>query len=167
MNQIRSLIWLSLVAGLSILALGFIRQIHWALLFLPLVLGLGWWLGARTNHRWLVAAVMLVFSMAVVGVFLGGFSPLWLAFSSAVMLIAWDLQFFAWRLTAAGKVENEQQLIARHLRRLASLSIAGLLLVLATTFLRFRLGFEIVLLLGVLAILGLRQGIYLASQAEK
>jgi hypothetical protein len=167
MNQLRTLIWLSLIAGLSILALGFIWQIHWSLLFIPLILGWLWWLGARSNHKWLIAVVMVVYSIAMAAVFLGGFSALWLAFSSVAMLVAWDLQFFAWRLMAADRVDNEVQLITRHYRRLVSVTIAGIVLVLAATFLRFRLGFEVILVLGLLAVLGLRQGIYLASKAEK
>jgi hypothetical protein len=167
MNQTRPLIWLGLMAGLSILALGFALQIHWALLLAPLVLGLSWWLGARSNRQWLVAVVMVVYSIAAVGVFLAGFSPLWLAFSSVAMLIAWDLQSFTWRLMAAGRIENEAQLIMRHLRRLGSVSIAGLGLILASTFLRFRLSFGIILVLGVLAILGLRQSISVASRLDK
>jgi hypothetical protein len=167
MNQTRPLIWLGLMAGLSILALGFALQIHWALLLAPLVLGLSWWLGARSNRQWLVAVVMVVYSIAAVGVFLAGFSPLWLAFSSVAMLIAWDLQSFTWRLMAAGRIENEAQLIMRHLRRLGSVSIAGLGLILASTFLRFRLSFGIILVLGVLAILGLRQSISIASRLDK
>ena len=167
MNQTRPLIWLGLMAGLSILALGFALQIHWALLLAPLVLGLSWWLGARSNRQWLVAVVMVVYSIAAVGVFLAGFSPLWLAFSSVAMLIAWDLQSFTWRLMAAGRIENEAQLIMRHLRRLGSVSIAGLGLILASTFLRFKLSFGIILVLGVLAILGLRQSISIASRLDK
>ena len=167
MNQTRPLIWLGLMAGLSILALGFALQIHWVLLLVPLVLGLSWWLGARSNRQWLVAVVMVVYSIAAVGVFLAGFSPLWLAFSSVAMLIAWDLQSFTWRLMAAGRIENEAQLIMRHLRRLGSVSIAGLGLILASTFLRFRLSFGIILVLGVLAILGLRQSISIASRLDK
>jgi hypothetical protein len=167
MNQTRPLIWLGLMAGLSILALGFALQIHWALLLAPLVLGLSWWLGARSNRQWLVAVVMVVYSIAAVGVFLAGFSPLWLAFSSVAMLIAWDLQSFTWRLMAAGRIENEAQLIMRHLRRLGSVSIAGLGLILASTFLRFKLSFGIILVLGVLAILGLRQSISVASRLDK
>ena len=167
MNQTRPLIWLGLMAGLSILPLGFALQIHWALLLAPLVLGLSWWLGARSNRQWLVAVVMVVYSIAAVGVFLAGFSLLWLAFSSVAMLIAWDLQSFTWRLMAAGRIENEAQLIMRHLRRLGSVSIAGLGLILASTFLRFRLSFGIILVLGVLAILGLRQSISIASRLDK
>ena len=167
MNQVRSLTWLGLLTGSSILALGFILYIHWALLLIPLALGLSWWLGTRSNHQWLITMVMMLYPIAVVGVFLAGFSPLWLAFSSVAMLIAWDLQSFAWRLMAAGRIENETQLVVRHLRRLGSVSIAGLGLIVAATFLRFRIGFGIILVLGVLAILGLRQGIYLASRIEK
>jgi hypothetical protein len=164
MNQIRTLIWLALMTGLGILALGFSLHIHWALLIIPLVLGLIWWLGARSNHQWMISLVMMVYSLAIVGVFLAGFSPLWLAFSSVAMLIAWDLQSFAWRLMASGRIENEAQLIRRHLRRLGSVAIIGLGLILAATFLRFKLGFGIILVLGVLAILGLRQGIHIASR---
>jgi hypothetical protein len=167
MNRIRAVVWLALVAGLSILALGFSQRVHWALALLPLALGMFWWLGARFDHHWLVAVVMLAYSLAAAGVFLGGFSPVWLALGLIAMLVAWDLQFFSWRLMTAGRVDGEAQIIARHLRRLAGVSGAGFLLSLAAIFLRFRLAFEVSLLLGALAILGLRQGIHLASRAEK
>ena len=166
MKRIRFLIWLSLAAAMSVLVLGFARGGYWALSSIPVALALLWLLGVRYERRWLVGFVLPAYACAVVAVSLLGMSPIWLVAGVTSLLAAWDLQFFKWRVKPAAKIDGEERLIQRHLARLAALCALGLLLSLGVLLLQLRLGFGFIVLLGALAILGLRQGLHLASRTE-
>jgi hypothetical protein len=164
MKRIRFLIWLSLAAAMSVLVLGFARGGYWALSSLPIALALIWLLGVRYERRWLIGLVLLAYAFAAMAVSLLGLSPVWLIAGVTSLLVAWDLQIFNWRIKPAAQVNDEERFVQRHLQRLAALCTLGLLLSLAALLLRLRLGFGLIVLLGGLAVLGLRQGLYLAQR---
>jgi len=165
MKRLRILIWLSLAAAMSVLALGFARGGYWVLSCIPISLAVLWLLGMRHKARWLVNFVLLAYFSAAVAVSILGTSALWLVTGVSSLLLAWDLQYLTWRAQPAARIEAEERIVQRHLGRVAAVCALGLLLSLAALLLRLRLGFGFIVLLSLLAILGLRQGIHLANRS--
>jgi hypothetical protein len=71
-------------------------------------------------------------------------------------LAAWDLDHFAQRLRGAGRVVGEAELVQAHMLRLLPIVLIGLLLGAVGLGLQIELRFGWALLLGALAVLGLR-----------
>ncbi|MBN1148041.1 MAG: hypothetical protein JXA78_12355 [Anaerolineales bacterium] len=164
MKRLRYLTWLSLASALSVLILGFAGGGYWVLSCIPIALAILWLIGVRYERRWLVNLVVLAFFIATVAISVLGISIIWLILGAHSLLLAWDLQYFTWRMQPAVHIEAEEQAIQRHLGRIAAICALGCVLSLAALLLRLRLGFGVIVLLGLLAILGLRQGIHLASR---
>ena len=70
-------------------------------------------------------------------------------------LVAWDLDQFAQRMRAAGRVDDAPGLERRHIRRLLVVAAIGGVLGAIALGLRVRLSFGLALLLAALAMLGL------------
>jgi hypothetical protein len=70
-------------------------------------------------------------------------------------LVAWDLDRFAWRMRAVGRVEDADALERRHLWRLLAVCGVGLLLGAVALGFRIQLGFAVAFVLALLAVLGL------------
>jgi len=91
----------------------------------------------------------------------------WLLAGMAGFLAAWDLDTFHTQLSGVSHIEHEQRLVRVHVRRLAMVSVAGLLLGAAGLFLRVSLDFVVALGVALLAVLGLSYVVYRLSQQEK
>ena len=166
MKRLRFLIWLSLASAMSVLALGFSLNGYWNLSTIPIALATLWLLGVHYERRWMVNLVTLAYFPATIAVSVMGLSVAWLVAGVTSLLLAWDLQSFTWRTQPAGRIEPEEQVVRRHLGRVAAICGLGLSLSLSVLLLRLRLGFGVIVFLGLLAILGLHQGIRLASRAD-
>jgi hypothetical protein len=121
--------------------------------------GLLWLLGRRRDWDWM-ASVVLIF---LVGAAAGG---LWLDLGAGWMLIgvvaalsAWDLDHFARRLRAVGRVEGARDLERRHLLRLLIVDGLGLLLAAVALKIKVGLSFGAAFLLGLLAVVGLSRAV--------
>ena len=85
----------------------------------------------------------------------------WMLVAVVAALSAWDLDAFARRLRNAARVANRDDLEGQHLLRLLVVDGLGLALAAAALGVRLRLGFGLVVLLGILVILGLSRTISL------
>lgn len=83
----------------------------------------------------------------------------WMLLGLVAALSAWDLAHFAHLLDGAEGVEQRRLLERRHLRRLLIVDGLGLLLGGAALTVQIQLGFGLVLLLGLLALLGLSRAV--------
>ena len=150
-------------AGLSVfvLALGFALSGLWVGMAAVLAVGALWLLGhlrARATPApcpgpllrpwscWRSAAAVAV--LLAVG---GG----WPVLGLVAALVAWDLDQFAQRMRAAGRVDDAPGLERRHIRRLLVVAAIGSVLGAIGLGLRVRLSFGLALLLAALAMLGL------------
>lgn len=122
-----------------------------------LAVGFLWLLSTRRDRSGMAPLGLLVLATAATfGLWLG-LEAGWMVCGLVAALSAWDLDHFARRLRQAAQVEKTRRLEAIHLRRLAIVDGAALLVAAVALAIRVELGFGMALLLGVLAILGLSQ----------
>lgn len=130
-----------------------------AIIWLSVSLGLAFlWLAARLP-KWAAlssAGLIACLVVAALGVFLGA-PPLAMLVASVFGLAAWDLAQFNRRFEGIGRVEAAAEIEGRHLKRLLVVGGVGLALGAAALFVRVRLSFAVILLLGLLTFLGLSQ----------
>ena len=143
-------------AGLSVfaLALGFALSGLWAGMAAVLAAGALWLLGHRALPWASSAALVTLAAAAAVAVLLavgGG----WPVLGLVAALVAWDLDQFAQRMRAAGRVDGAPELERRHIRRLLVVAATGGVLGAIGLGIRVRLSFELALILVALAMLGL------------
>ncbi|MBN1810420.1 MAG: hypothetical protein JXA14_01135 [Anaerolineae bacterium] len=119
------------------------------------VVGAFWMVGQWRRWGWVASvALVLLIGAAAVGLRLGVGGG-WMLVGVVAALVAWDLDRFAWRVRAAGRVEDADALERRHLQRLLAVGGAGLLLGAVALSFRIRLGFAVAFMLALLAVLGL------------
>lgn len=120
------------------------------------VIAAGWLAGYRFGWRWAApAGLAAVVAMAGYGVWQGMFAG-WALVGVTAALLAWDLDRFSYRLTAANTVYNRPGLVQAHLQRLGVVAGLGLGIgaVGLTFHLELSLGWAILLGLGVVVGLG-------------
>lgn len=143
------------VLAAAALATGYGLSGLWGGSAVALVVSAFWLVGQWRKWGW-VASVALVLLIGAAAVGLGmGIGGGWMLVSVVVALVAWDLDRFAWRMRAAGRVEGVDALERRHLWRLLIVAGAGLLLGAVALSVKIRLGFAVAFLLAFLAVLGL------------
>jgi hypothetical protein len=103
---------------------------------------------------------VLAAGMAAAGLLLGVGAG-WMLLAVVAALSAWDLDAFVRRLKDAARVVDRDALERQHLLRLLMVDGLGLGLAAVALGVRVRLGFGLVILLGILAILGLSRVISL------
>ena len=124
-----------------------------------LIPGILWLFGQWRGRRW-TAPVGLVCTVAAAGIGLWlDLSLGWMLLGAVAALCAWDLDHFAQRMRAAGRVEDAPALERRHLQRLLLVAGLGLLLAFLSLEIRIRLTFLVALVLGLLTILGLSRAV--------
>jgi hypothetical protein len=165
MRQLVLSTWICLGLAASFPIAGSLMILNWLLALFIFILIMIWILGVKWRRRWAVTFSLVGFSMALaygewIGLKIG-----WSVVSIVFLLIAWDLQWFIWRIDLADRVEDEKELLRSHVLRLVIISIAGLLLAGVTQLIRVRFSFGIALLLGFLVILGLQRWILIANRA--
>ena len=146
-----------LCAGLAtfVLALGYIGQSLWAGVGIVVAIGLLWLAGDWRGWDWVAEPCLAGWvGLAAFGAWWGVISG-WMLLGVVAALAAWDLSHFAARLRDAGALTPPAELTRAHLRRLAIVAGAGLLLGGIALGIRVELTFGWAILAAALAIIGL------------
>lgn len=173
MREIRRYFVVAVVVAAGAPGVGAMLRGQWMLMALLLVGGALWltpwpdsWLSADQRRRLAGLGCALCLGSLLVAVWFDvGMG--WLLVGMAAFLAAWDLEAFTTQLANVSHVENEQRLVRVHVRRLATVSLAGLSVGAAGLFLRVSLDFIVALGVALLAVLGLSYVVYRLSQQEK
>ena len=173
MREIRRYFVVAAMVAAGAPGVGAMLRGQWTLMALLLVGGTLWlnpwrdsWFSADQRRRLAgLGGALCLGSLLVAVWFDGGMG--WLLVGMAAFLAAWDLEAFTTQLANVSHVEHEQRLVRVHVRRLATVSVAGLLVGAAGLFLRVSLSFVVALLVALLAVLGLIYVVYRLSQQEK
>jgi hypothetical protein len=150
-----ALSWVS--AGLSafFLALGFASSGLWAGTAGVLAVGALWLLGHLRALRWTSSAAFAMQAIAAaVAVWMDVWAG-WPLLGLVAALITWDLDQFAGRMRAAGRVDDGPGLERLHIQRLSIVAGIGCLLAAVGLVARVRLSFGLALFLAAAAMLGL------------
>jgi hypothetical protein len=138
------------------LAAGYATSRLWTGALLILACGSVWLLAQR--RRWRLASVVLVVFLVTAALgLLVGVGASWMLLGVTAALGAWDLDRFSRRLELAQQGARDGELERRHFLRLLMVSGLGLLLGAIALELDLKVGFGMILLLGLLAVLGLGQ----------
>jgi len=138
---------------------------YWQLALTTLVLLILWGWGVHWKRRWAATASLVGLSLELASGVLLDLGIGWLVVSMVSLLVAWDLQWFDWRIGAAEQIIGEKELVLSHLSRIAVVASIGILLAMVTLFIHIKFSFGIAILLGLLVILGLRQWILIAKRS--
>lgn len=146
----------STILATTTLAVGYATSRLWPGALLILACGGVWSLAQR--RRWRAGPVVLTVFLvtAALGLLIGVGSG-WMLLGVTAALGAWDLDRFSRRLEFAQQGAGDGELERHHLLRLLMVSGLGLLLGAVSLALRLRIGFAMILLLGLLAVIGLVQ----------
>lgn len=156
-------------AGLSVftLALGFALSGLWVGMGAVLAVGALWLLGhlrtpgqphalvAQRALPWTSSAALVMLAAAAAVAVLIAVGGGWPVLGLVAALVAWDLDQFAQRMRAAGRVDGAPELERHHIRRLLVVAAIGGVLGAIGLGIRVRLSFELALLLAALAMVGL------------
>jgi hypothetical protein len=144
-----------IVLAVAVLAIGYGLSALWRGAAVALAVGAFWLAGQWRRWGWVASvALVLLIGAAAVGLW-SGVGGGWMLVGVVTALVAWDLDRFAWRMRAVGRVEDVDVFGRRHLQRLLTVGGIGLLLGAVALSLRVRLGFAVAFLLALLAVLGL------------
>jgi hypothetical protein len=146
----------STILAAATLAVGYATSRLWTGALLILACGSLWLLAQR--RRWRAGSVVLAVFLvtAALGLLIGVGSG-WMLLGVTAALGAWDLDRFSRRLEFNRQGAGDGELERCHLLRLLKVSGLGLLLGAVALALRLRIGFGMILLLGLLAVTGLGQ----------
>lgn len=137
------------------LALGYADRSFWAGVGIAVVIGMLWLAGDWRGWDWAAEPCLIGWvALATFGAWLGLMAG-WMLLGVVTALAAWDLGHFAARLRGAGAITPPAELTRDHLRRLAIVAGAGLMLGGLALSVRVELTFGWALLAAVLAITGL------------
>ena len=157
-----------LCASLAIfaLALGYAGQSLWAGVGIAAVVGLLWLAGDWRGWDWVAEPCFAgSVALAAFGTWLG-LAAGWMLLGVVAALAAWDLSHFAARLRSAGASAPPPELTRAHLRQLAIVVAAGVLLGGIALGSRVELSFGWALLAAALAIIGLSRLIGAGGKEE-
>lgn len=146
----------AIVLAAGSLALGYLLDGLWLGAFFSMLLGVLWWIELPQAREWTGTLLFLGFVLLAA---LGVRWPVgigWLLFGIIWSLSAWDLQHFEHRLRFA-----EQQALPTleraHLRRLLSVDVLSVVLIVIALTLPVKIGFGVLLLLTAITIVSLSQ----------
>jgi len=144
-------------AGLSafFLALGFASSGLWAGTAAVLAVGALWLLGHLRALPWMSSAA---FAMQAIAAAVAMWMDVWAGWpllGLVAALVTWDLDQFARRMQAAGRVDDGPGLERLHIQRLLIVAGIGFLLATVGLAVRVRLTFGLALFLAAVAMLGL------------
>ena len=158
-----------LCAGMATfaLALGYAGQALWAGVGVAVAIGLLWLAGDWRGWDWTADACLAGWvGLAAFGAW-QELPAGWMLIGLVAALAAWDLSHFAARLRDAGALTPPAELTRAHLRRLAVVAAAGLLLGGIALGIRVELTFGWAILAAALAIIGLSSLIRLSGREEQ
>jgi hypothetical protein len=148
------------------LALGYANQSLWGGVGIAVVIGLLWLAGDWRGWDWAAEPCLAGWvALAAFGAWVG-LTAGWMLLGVVAALAAWDLGHFAARLRGAGAIPPPSELTRDHLRRLAIVAGAGLLLGGIALGIRVELTFGWALLAAALAIIGLSRLIGAGAKEE-
>ena len=160
---------LPITIGLAaiVLAMGYAVGGVWK--FSPILLATGvlWWIGQKRHWNLLASVALVGFVVAAaIGLWVG-LPAGWMLVGVVAALSAWDLDHFARRLRGVERVEMRLALERFHIRRLVSVDGLGLLLAGVALAVQYKFSFDVALVLGLVAVLGLSQMIsYLRRESD-
>ena len=138
---------------LFLLALGFALHGLWVGAVAVLAAGALWLLGQWRALPWASSAGLVVQAVAAAVAVLNGVWGGWSVLAVVAALVAWDLDQFAQRMRAAGRVDDAPGQERRHIQRLSIVAGIGSLLGIAALSFQVRLSFGLSLLLALLMML--------------
>jgi hypothetical protein len=137
------------------LALGYASQTLWEGAGLAVAIGLLWLAGDWRSWDWTADVCLAAWvGLAAFGSW-QGLPAGWMLIGVVAALAAWDLAHFAMRLSGAGALPPPAELTRAHLRQLAIVAAAGLLIGGIALGMRVELTFGWAILAASLAIIGL------------
>jgi len=160
---------LPVTIGLAAIALAMGYAVGGVWNFSPILLATGalWWVGQKRHWNFLAPVVLVGFVVAAAfGLWLG-LPAGWMLVGVVAALSAWDLDHFARRLRGVERVEMRLALERLHLLRLVSVNSLGLLLAGMALVVQYQFSFDVALVLGLVAVLGLSQMVsYLRRESD-
>ncbi|NLG74519.1 MAG: hypothetical protein GX495_21050 [Chloroflexi bacterium] len=146
-----------LAAALLALAYGLDRL--WVVAGALLVLGLLAAASILSTQTWVPSTVLFLHALIAAAGFWINLQAALLVAGLVCSLTAWDLDHFARRLKAVGRIENTTRRIRMHITRLLTVSLGGFLLAYAALRVPVNLEFGAAFALGLLVVLALAQGL--------
>lgn len=148
----------SIVLGIGSLAWGY-TQVGLALLARWIVaFGVVWLVATWQRWRWFATAGLVFnFLAAAVGLWFLNFAPGWMFAGAIGGLLAWDLDYFRYRLRFVASDEERHSMESRHVVRLSAVALLGFVLASAAMAVKLQFNFQWAVLLAVVAILGVTQ----------
>jgi hypothetical protein len=152
---------LPLSIGLATLALllGYGLAGLWPWMLPILAFGAFWLLGQARRWSWMSALGLIFYAATAAVGLLQRVEVSWMLSGLIPALVAWDLDGLAQRIESVQRVDGLDDLERHHLLRLALAVALGLFFTVAALSVRLELGFGVVVLLALLAILGLSRAI--------
>jgi hypothetical protein len=144
-----------IVLAMAVLALGFWLANLWVAAIPIAAVGAAWMLSLWRGYNWVASAGLLLFASAAAAGVLLDVGTGWMLAGLALALAAWDLGSFVHRVRSADRSEGTADLERRHLVQLLAVIGLGLALAIVALGARVRMGFAMVLLLGLLSLIGL------------
>jgi hypothetical protein len=160
---------LPITIGLAaiLLAMGYAVGGVWKVLPILLAVAALWWIGQRRHWNLVASVALLGFVVAAALGLWMGLPAGWMLAGVVAALSAWDLDHFARRLRRVERVEMQPALERLHLRRLTSVDSLGLLLAGMALVVQYKFSFDVALVLGLVAVLGLSQVVsYLRRESD-
>lgn len=158
MKLVKQIFALSLALSLVSLTAAFLGKLGWFPILIGLSIGLQWavmvWKGRKTlSFSFLGLLALLVYGAALY------LPPGWLLGSLVMLLVAWDLSEFSEHLVRFDPKRVSSKLVHNHILRLFYVAGLGLGIGSLALVIKVRLGFGIVVLLGLLVFVGLAEAV--------
>lgn len=150
-HAVHLFIW-SLTLATALIAGRYLLTGLWLRALLALLIGIFWYVEARNKRNAMANVTLAGMAVLVIEGLQFGFEPFWALLSVLLLLAAWDLQYFTFRLEFAKDDHRARQMEQRHLQRLALASMLGLGCAGAALLIHFRLSFGIILFLSAIVI---------------
>lgn len=152
MNLLSTLTRASLAGALVLLAGAYALMGGWAFAGAVIAVGALWAFGMRRRAMGLVSAGLAgLIALAAFGL-AQGLPAMPVLLAGVLALAAWDMARLLRRLESVAHIEDRDLLIRRHLRQLAGVCAAGLLIALAASVIRLNLSFAAAFALGLAAL---------------
>jgi hypothetical protein len=152
MKRITCGLFINILLSTGFLALGSLLKGDIAMSVLVGITGSLWLLAAWRDWKWYASLGLIIYMVVAVYSIISGYSPLFSLVSVVTALVAWDLFDFYWRVKRSVHVKNLGDIAPIHLRRLTVISGIGLATGGVAMLMQFRIGFGIVVVLGLVAI---------------
>ena len=165
MRLVKLLTWVSLGLAAVILIVGCLLIGYWHLALLTVAWLMLWGWGVHRKRQWLVTASLTGFCLELAAGEWLGLRMGWSVIGIVLVLVAWDLQWFAWRIMKAEQIIGEKEMVQSHLIRIVVLVSAGMILAGTAMSIHIEFSIGVAILLGLLVVLGLRQWLLIAKRS--